>query len=107
MFTGVYKLPSFSNLFCRLQLIPAVALAFVYRLPPGLLCHASPLCFSFFHTYRQGKTVKMSKSPDKVQRKVHYPFWFGGSAASMAAVVTHPLDLGKDSPLHCNGVANV
>jgi hypothetical protein len=28
------------------------------------------------------------------RRKLHYPFWFGGSAASMAAVVTHPLDLG-------------
>ncbi|RMD40689.1 hypothetical protein DV735_g4432, partial [Chaetothyriales sp. CBS 134920] len=26
---------------------------------------------------------------------VHYPFWFGGSAAAMAAVVTHPLDLIK------------
>ncbi|KAG9786621.1 Mitochondrial citrate transporter F [Exophiala dermatitidis] len=26
---------------------------------------------------------------------VRYPFWFGGSAASMAAVVTHPLDLVK------------
>lgn len=26
---------------------------------------------------------------------IHYPFWFGGSAASMAAVVTHPLDLIK------------
>ena len=25
---------------------------------------------------------------------LRYPFWFGGSAASMAAVVTHPLDLG-------------
>jgi len=25
---------------------------------------------------------------------MRYPFWFGGSAASMAAVVTHPLDLG-------------
>lgn len=24
---------------------------------------------------------------------LRYPFWFGGSAASMAAVVTHPLDL--------------
>jgi hypothetical protein len=28
------------------------------------------------------------------KQKWHYPFWFGGSAASMAAVVTHPLDLG-------------
>ncbi|KAJ9653500.1 Mitochondrial dicarboxylate transporter [Neophaeococcomyces mojaviensis] len=26
---------------------------------------------------------------------IHYPFWFGGSAAAMAAVVTHPLDLVK------------
>ena len=28
------------------------------------------------------------------QRPIHYPFWFGGSASSMAACVTHPLDLG-------------
>ena len=27
--------------------------------------------------------------------KIHYPFWFGGSASSMAACVTHPLDLVK------------
>lgn len=26
---------------------------------------------------------------------IHYPFWFGGSASSMAACVTHPLDLVK------------
>ncbi|KAK4242112.1 mitochondrial carrier domain-containing protein [Achaetomium macrosporum] len=31
-------------------------------------------------------------SPTK-QRPIHYPFWFGGSASSMAACVTHPLDL--------------
>ncbi|KAF7507553.1 hypothetical protein GJ744_010344 [Endocarpon pusillum] len=31
----------------------------------------------------------------KQKQKWHYPFWFGGSAASMAAVVTHPLDLVK------------
>jgi solute carrier family 25 (mitochondrial dicarboxylate transporter), member 10 len=24
---------------------------------------------------------------------IRYPFWFGGSASSMAACVTHPLDL--------------
>ncbi|KAK3902426.1 mitochondrial carrier domain-containing protein [Staphylotrichum tortipilum] len=29
------------------------------------------------------------------QRPVHYPFWFGGSSSSMAACVTHPLDLVK------------
>lgn len=28
---------------------------------------------------------------------VHYPFWFGGSASSMAACVTHPLDLGTET----------
>ncbi|KAJ5613139.1 mitochondrial dicarboxylate carrier [Penicillium lagena] len=28
------------------------------------------------------------------QNKVHYPFWFGGSASCFAAAVTHPLDLG-------------
>lgn len=26
---------------------------------------------------------------------IHYPFWFGGSAAAMGAVITHPLDLVK------------
>ncbi|KAF2668341.1 mitochondrial carrier [Microthyrium microscopicum] len=26
---------------------------------------------------------------------IHYPFWFGGSASSLAACVTHPLDLVK------------
>ncbi|KEF57869.1 uncharacterized protein A1O9_05790 [Exophiala aquamarina CBS 119918] len=34
--------------------------------------------------------LQKAKSP-----ALHYPFWFGGSAASMAAVVTHPLDLVK------------
>jgi dicarboxylate transporter 10 len=33
-------------------------------------------------------------------RPVHYPFWFGGSASSMAACVTHPLDLGKSKQAH-------
>jgi dicarboxylate transporter 10 len=34
-------------------------------------------------------TPVLSKS-----KKVHYPFWFGGSASCFAAAVTHPLDLG-------------
>jgi len=29
-----------------------------------------------------------------------YPFWFGGSASSMAACVTHPLDLGEMNPVY-------
>ena len=32
------------------------------------------------------------------QRLIYYPFWFGGSSSSMAACVTHPLDLGKPPP---------
>lgn len=39
--------------------------------------------------------VQADKKAD-MQKKatIHYPFWFGGSASSMAACVTHPLDLG-------------
>jgi len=33
------------------------------------------------------------KSPPTVT--IHYPFWFGGSSSSLAACVTHPLDLVK------------
>lgn len=31
---------------------------------------------------------------DAKKAMIRYPFWFGGSASSMAACVTHPLDLG-------------
>jgi hypothetical protein len=34
----------------------------------------------------------MSSSQGKNAR-IHYPFWFGGSASCFAACVTHPLDL--------------
>lgn len=39
------------------------------------------------------------RMPEKVKKKekpanIRYPFWFGGSASSFAASVTHPLDLG-------------
>lgn len=35
------------------------------------------------------------KKPKKSSAPIHYPFWFGGSAAALAAIVTHPLDLVK------------
>ncbi|KAL2891156.1 Mitochondrial dicarboxylate transporter [Ceratocystis lukuohia] len=44
--------------------------------------------------------ASVAKPSLKIQKKevkssaVKYPFWFGGSASSMAACVTHPLDLG-------------
>lgn len=34
------------------------------------------------------------QTPQSKPKKVHYPFWFGGSASCFAASVTHPLDLG-------------
>ncbi|KIH94738.1 solute carrier family 25 (mitochondrial dicarboxylate transporter), member 10 [Sporothrix brasiliensis 5110] len=34
-----------------------------------------------------------SKKP--ASKSIHYPFWFGGSASSLAACVTHPMDLVK------------
>lgn len=39
--------------------------------------------------------VKAEKREQRQKKSsVRYPFWFGGSASSMAACVTHPLDLG-------------
>ncbi|KAI0601905.1 mitochondrial dicarboxylate carrier [Biscogniauxia sp. FL1348] len=38
---------------------------------------------------------KRQKKAAVVPKQVAYPFWFGGSASSMAACVTHPLDLVK------------
>ncbi|CAI0653926.1 unnamed protein product, partial [Colletotrichum noveboracense] len=39
---------------------------------------------------QQKQTTTPKKKADSSMR---YPFWFGGSASSMAACVTHPLDL--------------
>ncbi|ORY56124.1 mitochondrial dicarboxylate carrier [Pseudomassariella vexata] len=38
---------------------------------------------------------KPKKEKKPLPKAVHYPFWFGGSASSLAACVTHPLDLVK------------
>lgn len=43
--------------------------------------------------HKQRKPV-MNK-PKSGNPPIHYPFWFGGSAAALAAIVTHPLDLVK------------
>ncbi|KAK1595018.1 mitochondrial carrier domain-containing protein [Colletotrichum navitas] len=42
---------------------------------------------------RQAATATTKKKT--TQPSMRYPFWFGGSASSMAACVTHPLDLVK------------
>ncbi|KAI0137253.1 putative mitochondrial dicarboxylate protein [Xylariales sp. AK1849] len=43
----------------------------------------------------QAAAVKQNQQKKPVPKQTHYPFWFGGSASSMAACVTHPLDLVK------------
>ncbi|RCI11920.1 hypothetical protein L249_4225 [Ophiocordyceps polyrhachis-furcata BCC 54312] len=43
-----------------------------------------------------------SAAEDRTRSNIRYPFWFGGSASSMAACVTHPLDLG-DAPRTMSG----
>ncbi|CAF3593828.1 unnamed protein product [Fusarium graminearum] len=37
---------------------------------------------------------------DAKKAMIRYPFWFGGSASSMAACVTHPLDLVYSNSSH-------
>ncbi|KIW89305.1 uncharacterized protein Z519_10158 [Cladophialophora bantiana CBS 173.52] len=38
---------------------------------------------------------KQGQGQRQMNTNIRYPFWFGGSASSMAACVTHPLDLVK------------
>jgi solute carrier family 25 (mitochondrial dicarboxylate transporter), member 10 len=47
---------------------------------------------------------KRQKKP--LPKQIHYPFWFGGSASSFAACVTHPLDLGTSLLPCCNNTHN-
>ncbi|KAJ4032809.1 Mitochondrial dicarboxylate transporter [Fusarium oxysporum] len=42
---------------------------------------------------------------DAKKTTIRYPFWFGGSASSMAACVTHPLDLVKVTLHKCLVIA--
>lgn len=42
----------------------------------------------------KGKTPAQAEEQQRKKDAIRYPFWFGGSASSMAACVTHPLDLG-------------
>ena len=44
---------------------------------------------------RRTKEERAEQRKKKMGPSIKYPFWFGGSASSMAACVTHPLDLGK------------
>jgi dicarboxylate transporter 10 len=48
----------------------------------------------------QRSSPEVRKSEDVVNKAVHYPFWFGGSASCCATLFTHPLDLGEPSLLN-------
>ncbi|UPX15778.1 Mitochondrial dicarboxylate transporter [Ascochyta rabiei] len=54
---------------------------------------------SALKTQRSGAEVRKSEDVVSVMkvvnRPVHYPFWFGGSASCCATLFTHPLDLVK------------
>lgn len=55
------------------------------------------------------KELRMVQPKQNTDKKgpVKYPFWFGGSASSFAACVTHPLDLGtKRTPSWNHTYAN-
>lgn len=47
----------------------------------------------------QESAPKPSGKKTATSPAIRYPFWFGGSASSMAACVTHPLDLGMSPPV--------
>ncbi|GES57181.1 dicarboxylate transporter [Aspergillus terreus] len=47
---------------------------------------------------KQLEVSQPSRAATAPVKKVHYPFWFGGSASCFAAAVTHPLDLVKVKP---------
>ncbi|KAF7550615.1 hypothetical protein G7046_g7956 [Stylonectria norvegica] len=40
-----------------------------------------------------GRTAAQADEQQRKKDSIRYPFWFGGSASSFAACVTHPLDL--------------
>lgn len=45
-------------------------------------------------SHSQASPPPKAREPQGKKTAMRYPFWFGGSASSMAACVTHPLDLG-------------
>lgn len=63
------------------------------QLPPGsaTMPESSPPAATRSPSAGSASRTSNKSGPDS---RIRYPFWFGGSASSMAACVTHPLDLG-------------
>lgn len=68
-------------------------------LPSPLLLSRNASCLPDSTMAAAAGKVKTEEAPAQrpasAAKKIHYPFWFGGSASCFAAGVTHPLDLGK------------
>ncbi|KAF7555587.1 hypothetical protein G7Z17_g2077 [Cylindrodendrum hubeiense] len=68
-----------------------------YRI--SVLPFKKPISFATVNMSTQVLLIPVTRAENNEQRRnssnVRYPFWFGGSASSMAACVTHPLDLIK------------
>lgn len=60
----------------------------------GAVADALPNTMSGAPAQLRAKAPKRKKTVDL---SIRYPFWFGGSASSFAACVTHPLDLGAST----------
>ncbi|EXJ73573.1 uncharacterized protein A1O5_03334 [Cladophialophora psammophila CBS 110553] len=50
---------------------------------------------------------KQGQGQRQMNNNIRYPFWFGGSASSMAACVTHPLDLGANIQEGSHGIDEI
>ncbi len=61
--------------------------------PPPPRVVAKTLAAAAAKPQQPEKAVRAAPAP-ALSKPILYPFWFGGSASSMAACVTHPLDLG-------------
>lgn len=70
--------------------ILSLSLPVFLSLPTVNLCGA--LLLDKMATSAKSEVSQSVRAP--AAGKVHYPFWFGGSASCFAAGVTHPLDLG-------------
>ncbi|XXG97182.1 hypothetical protein Hte_003477 [Hypoxylon texense] len=55
----------------------------------------SPVAATAAAAAAAAKPKKLLEKKKNLPERISYPFWFGGSASSLAACVTHPLDLVK------------
>lgn len=76
-----------------------IPLSLSLALPSGLLSLGDKMADTGKLLEAPGARSRVApiSTPASKPKRVHYPFWFGGSASCFAAGVTHPLDLGECS----------